>query len=64
MENSKISLQYNAVHDLSLWLKTGSNQADINRFRGHTGKLLFTFSSIVCVNSVYVMNLVWGISRK
>ena len=28
-------LQYDAIHDFSVWLITGSNSADINRFRSH-----------------------------
>ncbi len=27
-----------AIHDFSVWLRTVSNPADINKFRGHTGK--------------------------
>ena len=38
MENC---LLYDAIHDLSIWLRTGFNQADINRFRSHTGKKLY-----------------------
>ncbi len=26
-----------AIHNFSVWLRTGSIQADINRFRSHTG---------------------------
>ena len=26
------------MHDFSVWLKTGSNPADINRLRSHAGK--------------------------
>ncbi len=33
-------LQYNALHDFSVWLRTDSNLADINRFRSNTGNLL------------------------
>ena len=25
------------MHDFLLWLTTGSNPADVNRFRGHSG---------------------------
>ena len=35
MENC---LQYDAIHDFLVWLRTGSNPADINRFRSLTGK--------------------------
>ena len=31
-------LYYNAKHYFSVWVKTGSNKADINRFQSHTGK--------------------------
>ena len=34
----KLSVIYDAIHDFSVWLKTGSKPADINRFRSHTGK--------------------------
>ena len=29
-------LKYDAIHDFSVWLRTGSNSADINGFRSHT----------------------------
>ena len=32
----KLSIDNTAVHDFSVWLRTGSNPADINRFRSHT----------------------------
>ena len=31
-------LLYRDIHDFSVRLRTGSNPADINRFRSHTGK--------------------------
>ena len=31
-------LQFDAVHDFSVWFRTGSNPVDINRFGSHTGK--------------------------
>ena len=31
-------LSYNVIHDFSVWLGTGSNPADVNRFRSHTVK--------------------------
>ena len=34
MENC---LQYNAMHDFTVCLRTGSNPADVNWFRSHTG---------------------------
>ena len=27
---------YKTIHDFSVWLRTGSNSADINRFPSHT----------------------------
>ena len=33
------SMQFDAIHDFSVWLRAGSNQADINRFRSHTEKI-------------------------
>ena len=35
MENC---LYYDAIHDFSVWLRTGSDPADINQFRSHNGK--------------------------
>ena len=34
----KNCLLYDAIQDFSVWLRIGSNPADINRFRSHTGK--------------------------
>ena len=31
-------LYFDAIHDFSVWLRTGSNPTDSNRFRSHTGK--------------------------
>ena len=31
-------LYYDAIHDFSVWLRTGSNPADISWFRSDTGK--------------------------
>ena len=33
------SLLYHGIHEFSVWLRTGSNLTDINRFRSHTGKI-------------------------
>ena len=33
-------LSYDAIHELSAWIRTGSNPADINRFPSHTRKKL------------------------
>ena len=30
---------YNAMHDFLVWLRTGSNPLEINRFGSYTGKL-------------------------
>ena len=35
MENC---LYYYAINDFLVWLRTGTNPADINRIRSHTGK--------------------------
>ena len=32
--------QFNAIHDLSVWLRTDSNPPDSNRFQSHTGKYI------------------------
>ena len=34
----KLVMKYDAIHDFSAGLRTGSNQADINRFQSHTRK--------------------------
>ena len=34
----KIFLKYDAIHEFSIWLRTGSNPEDINRIGSHTGK--------------------------
>ena len=33
-------LLFDAVHDFSVWLRTGSNPVDSNRFRSHTDQSL------------------------
>ena len=35
-----ISVKIKTIHDFSVWLITGSNPVDINRFRSYIGKLL------------------------
>ena len=35
---AKNCLYYDAIHDFSVWMRTGSKPADINRVRVHTGK--------------------------
>ena len=32
-------MQYDAIYDFSVRLRTGYDPADINRFRSHTGKI-------------------------
>ena len=44
MENC---LKYDIMHDFSVWLKTSSNPADIDRLRGDTG---ITFSFVFSKN--------------
>ena len=39
---AKNSLQYETIHDFSVWLRTASNLADINRVRSHNGKDILT----------------------
>ena len=34
-------LQNNAMHDFSVWLRTGSNPSDINQFQSHTRKGIY-----------------------
>ena len=34
---SKIYMLCDAIHDFLVWLRTGSNPADIDWFRSHTG---------------------------
>ena len=33
-------LSYDAIHEITAWIRTGSNPADINLFRSHTRKKL------------------------
>ena len=37
----KNCLQYNVIHDFSVWPRTGSNLADINRFQATLEKNMF-----------------------
>ncbi len=37
-------LYCDAIHDFSVWLRNGSNPADINRLRSHTGKNVLKFN--------------------
>ena len=34
------NIVYDAIHDFSVWLRTGSNPADIDPFRSHTGNTI------------------------
>ena len=40
-------LLYDAILDFSVCLKTGSNPADINRFRSHTGNKFHTRTKLI-----------------
>ena len=31
-------ISYDALHNFSVWLRTGSNPVDINQWQSHTGK--------------------------
>ena len=42
------SLKYDAIHDFSVLLRTGSNPADINRFLSHVGKLII-YLHLICL---------------
>ena len=44
----KYCVYYDAIHDFSGWLRTGSNPADNNQFRSHTGKNVLT----ICNNDL------------
>ena len=35
------------MHDFSVWMRTGSNPADINWFQIHTGKCLKVYLDII-----------------
>ena len=42
-------LQYDAIHDFTVWPRTGSSSADINQIRSHTGlSIVYSNLSIVC----------------
>ena len=38
-------LLFDAVQNISVWLRTGFNKADVNRFRSHTGKEIIDLPS-------------------
>ena len=41
-----IRIKLYVIHNFSVWLRTGSNPQDINRFRSHTGKWKIRLSSL------------------
>ena len=45
-------MYYDAIHGFLVWLRTGSNPADINRFRSHTGNKITMFSMLLSLFSV------------
>ncbi len=42
----KLSLKHNAIHEFSVWMRTGSNPVDTNWFRSHTGKYVMISKGI------------------
>ena len=40
----KNCLQFNAIHDFLVWLKTGSNPTDINWYQSHNNNLLVQYT--------------------
>ena len=47
-------LFYDTIHDISVWMRTGSNPADINRFRSDTGNRFIPVRQKIC----------WFVQRK
>ena len=45
---------YNTIQDFSLWIRIGSNQADINQFRSHTGIILIFSPTDLAENKTYM----------
>ncbi len=41
----KNCLQFDAIHDFSVWLRTSFSQVDFNRFESHTEKILYLYLS-------------------
>ena len=37
----KLSVYIDTIHDFLVWLRTGSNTPDINRFQSHAEKVFF-----------------------
>ena len=47
-------IYYDTIFNFSVWLRTGSNPADINRFGSHTGKFLVCmFIIIIYILPIY-----------
>ena len=40
-------LKYDAIHDFSVWLRAGSNPADLNRFQSRTGKSIAVLKVLI-----------------
>ena len=40
-------LQYDVMHDFTVWLRTGSNPADIDWFETHIGKTMYFFPVVI-----------------
>ena len=51
----KLSL-IDAVRDFSVWLITGSNPADINRFQSHTGNYIISQIFLHSYKKIIVIN--------
>ena len=54
----KKSLKYETIHNVSVWIKTRSNSADINRLRSHTGKyLILKTLTVIILEELYIKEL-------
>ncbi len=49
---------FDAIHNFSVWQRTGSYPVDINRFRSHTGKLIQV--SILMILDVFTVSQIQG----
>ena len=49
-------LKYDAIHDFSVWFRTGSNPADIIRIRSHIGKYFKQFSLPLHIDHDYLLH--------
>ncbi len=57
MKNYKIKTNFvspDAIHDISVWLRTGSKPADSNWFQRHTGKRIMIFFVVKTTFSVSI----------